>query len=116
MKPDKPTEKQRILQILEAIDLIQEFANHTGLEDFSNDQKSYYACLFQYAIIGEAVVHMNSELLKKYDYPWYKVKSFRNFILHEYHAIDARVVWDTTRIVLPGLKEMLEKILKDEFE
>lgn len=116
MKPDKPTEKQRILHILEAIDLIQEFANHTGLEDFSNDQKSYYACLFQYAIIGEAVAHMNSELLKKYDYPWYKVKSFRNFILHEYHAIDARVVWDTTRIVLPGLKEMLEKILKDAFE
>jgi uncharacterized protein with HEPN domain len=116
MKPDKPTEKQRILHILEAIELIQKFSNHTGLEDFSNDQKSYYACLFQYAIIGEAVVHMNPELLKKYDYPWYKVKSFRNFILHEYHAIDARVVWDTTRIVLPGLKEMLEKILKDEFE
>ena len=35
--------------------------------------------------------------------------------MHEYHAIDARVVWDTTRLVLPGFKEIIEHILEKEF-
>lgn len=116
MKPNKPSEKERIEHIINAIILIQDYTKDHTLESFSNDSKTYFACLFQYTIIGEAVVKMNPDVLKKYNYPWYKVKSFRNFILHEYHAIDERVVWDTTRIVLPGLKEMMETILSIEYK
>ena len=45
-----------------------------------------------------------------------KVKSFRNFIMHEYHAVDARVVWDTIILVLPGFIDIVEQILENEFE
>ncbi|WP_350149721.1 HepT-like ribonuclease domain-containing protein [Imperialibacter sp.] len=69
----------------------------------------------QYTIIGEATASIDSSVLEKYDYPWYKVKSFRNFILHEYHAVEMRVIWDTTTEILPGLKEMMEEILTKEF-
>ncbi|WP_350122120.1 HepT-like ribonuclease domain-containing protein [Imperialibacter sp.] len=66
-------------------------------------------------MIGEATASIDSSVLEKYDYPWYKVKSFRNFILHEYHAVEMRVIWDTTTEILPGLKEMMEEILTKEF-
>jgi uncharacterized protein with HEPN domain len=41
---------------------------------------------------------------ERIEHPWYKVKSFRNFILHEYHAIKMDVIWDTTIVVIPELK------------
>ena len=115
MKPDKPSSKERIEHILSAIRLIGAFTDGFTFEDFKNDEKTYSACLYQYTIIGEASVNIEDEILRKYDYPCYKVKSFRNFILHKYHAIDERVVWDTTRIVLPGLQQVLQKILNNEF-
>ena len=116
MKPDKPASKERIEHILAAIELIQSFTqNHYSSDSFSLDDQTYYACLYQYTIIGEAVVNIDPVILAKYEYPWRRVKSFRNYILHEYHAIDKRVVWETTRVILPGLKELMLKILKNEF-
>ena len=61
-------------------------------------------------------MNIDDEILKKYDYPWYKVKSFRNFIMHEYHAVDARVVWDTIILILPGFTDIVEQILEREFK
>lgn len=115
MKPDKPTSRERIEHILEAVQYIQSFTEGYSKDKFEQDVKVYYACLYQYAVIGEAIVNIDNEILQKYTYPWYKVRSFRNFIMHEYHAIDARVVWDTTTLVLPGFKEIIEQILKKEF-
>jgi len=44
---------------------------------------------------------------ERLEYPWHKVKSFRNFILHEYHAIKMDVIWDTTVMVIPELKQVI---------
>lgn len=115
MKFDKPSGKERVEHIVDAIKLIQEYTKNHSSESFMQDEKSYFACLYQFTIIGEAVANSDSEILSKYDYPWYKVKSFRNFILHEYHAIDKRVIWDTTRKVLPELLDLMETILQNEF-
>jgi len=36
--------------------------------------------------------------------------------MHEYHAVDARVVWDTIQLVLPGFRKRIREILAKEFE
>ncbi len=115
MKPVKPTSKERVEHVLNAIQLIESFSQNYTLQSFLEDKKTLYACLYQYTIIGEATANIGNTILKKYDYPWSKVKSFRNFILHEYHAIEMRVIWHTTWETLPGLKEMMQKILANEF-
>ena len=115
MKPDTPTTKDRVHHVLRAIDLIQSFASDHTQESFINDEKSFSASLYQFAIIAEASSHVESSILEKYTYPWYKVKSFRNFILHSYHGIERRVIWNTILDVLPGLKNVFEEILKKEF-
>ena len=33
--------------------------------------------------------------------------------MHEYHAVDARVVWDTIILILPGFRDIVEKIVKE---
>jgi len=79
------------------------------------DEKTISACLYQFAIIGEATRHIDYEILEKHTYPWYKIKAFRNFILHEYHGIEMKVVWDAAINFLPDLKEVMERILREEF-
>jgi uncharacterized protein with HEPN domain len=116
MKKDKPTSKERAEHILEAIENIKRFTYpHSQLSTFLADDRTISACLYQYTIIGEALVNIDTEILEKYKYPWHKVKSFRNFILHDYDGIEMRLVWDTTMDILPGLKDIMEKILRNEF-
>jgi len=115
MKPDKPTSKERVEHALKAIASIQSFIRPHTLKSFLEDEKTISACLYQYSIIGEATFQVEYGILEKYEYPWHKVKSFRNFFLHEYHAIEMRVIWDTTTEILPGLKDLLLNILENEF-
>jgi len=115
MKPDKPTDRVRLEHIVQAIDLITSFTATLNLKKFLKDEKTISACLYQYAIIAEAIMHVDKKILDKYPYPWHKVKSFRNFILHEYHAIEMRVLWDTNIENLPELRKLVVEILQKEF-
>lgn len=74
------------------------------------------AVLFQLTVIGEAIQHVEDEILMKYDYPWYKVRSFRNLIAHEYFNIKMSAVWQIIEKDLSGLKEQLLIILAKEFK
>ncbi len=115
MKNSSISNKERLVHILEAINLIEEFTNNLTKQSFLNDKVIQSAVLFQFSIIGEAIVQIDSGVLEKYDYPWHYVRSFRNFILHEYHAIEIWVVWETIIYNLPEIKHRVQNILKQEF-
>jgi uncharacterized protein with HEPN domain len=83
---------------------------------FLNDRVLINAALFQFAIIGEAIVQVDSDVLAKYEYPWHKVRGFRNFILHEYHAIEFRIVWEAIQKDLPELKKVIHAISQTNFK
>jgi len=114
MKPGKPDNIERIEHIISAIDIILSYTERIAFDDFAKDSKTYFATLYQFTIIGEAVANLDSSIMDNYKYPWYKVKSFRNFILHEYHAIDERVVWNTAKIILPEFRKVMVGILENE--
>ena len=115
MKNNKLFDKERLEHVLHAIRLIESFTINITLENFTDDEKTTSACLFQYAVIAEAINRLDPATLEKYNYPWHKVRSFRNFILHEYHAIEMRVIWDTTKEILPELKKHILEIINNEF-
>ena len=73
------------------------------------------AVLYQFSVIGEAINHVEDEKLDKYDYPWHKVRSFRNLIAHEYFKIKLIAVWQIVQKDLPKLKEVVNQILSTEF-
>lgn len=115
MRDSKMTGKERLLHIHQAITDIQLYTNGVAKDSFLANRVLIDATLFQFAIIGEAIIHIDDELLSKYDYPWYKVRGFRNFIIHEYHAIEFRIVWEAIEKDLPELKRIAEQILDGEF-
>ena len=115
MKNQKITNRDRLSHILDSICTIEDFISEYSKSTFLEERKTIDATLFQFAVIGEAIVHVDEKILDKYDFPWYKVRAFRNFILHEYHAIEDKVIWDTIKKDLPLLEDIIEQILRSEF-
>ena len=68
----------RLTHILEACGTIRRYIEGLDNEDFLNDPKTRDAIIYQLIIIGEAVIHTDNELLEKYNYPWFKIRAFRN--------------------------------------
>ena len=112
---DKPTPKERIEHIIEAIRLIKEFVSGLDETAFVADIKVQSAVQYQFLIIGEAIRHIDSTILSKYDYPWHIPKSFRNFIIHVYHGIKIERIYYATQDLEP-LNKQIKLILKNEFE
>ena len=115
MKDSRKDSYERLIHIQKTILEIESFTNNVSINDFLNDRLLSSAVLFQFSVIGEAVIHIETSLLKKYEYPWYRVRAFRNLISHEHFQIKLEAVWDIIINDLPGLKEVIESILKISF-
>ncbi len=111
---DKPTPKQRVEHIISAIQLINQFVDGEDEVSFLKDIKLQSAVQYQFLIIGEAVRHIDDEILAKYNYPWHIPRSFRNFIIHVYHGIRMERIFYATQD-LETLENILKNILKNEF-
>jgi uncharacterized protein with HEPN domain len=116
MRKDTHLESLKRLQHIEkAIDSIKKYVVNENVETFCNNSLVHDAVLFQFSVIGEAINHVEYEILEKYDYPWHKVRSFRNLISHEYFNVKLQSVWQTVQSDLPGLKEVIQIIIRNEF-
>ncbi len=79
-----------ILNMLESIQKILDYsAKFENADDFYNDTKSFDATMMNFVIIGEMVEKLSSDFLtdteNKID--WFKIKSFRNIVAHNLHAV-----------------------------
>lgn len=106
--------KDRIIHILQAIDAIHTFMQDIEEASFLHDLEKQSAVQYQFLIIGEAIKHIDISLLEKYDYPWHIPRSFRNFIIHEYHGIQMNRVFHATQDLVT-LDKILKYILQHEF-
>lgn len=115
MKDSHQESKKRLEHILKAIDDLESFVQNESLESFCKNTILNNAVLYNFTIIGEALIHVESDKLANYDYPWYKVRSFRNMIANEYFNIKLSAVRKITQNDLPELKIAIQTILKQEF-
>jgi uncharacterized protein with HEPN domain len=107
--------RNRLQHISEAIELINKYVSNETLDTFCANDLIHNAVLFQFSIIGEAINFVASDLLDQYDYPWYKVRSFRNLIAHEYFNIKMEAVWQIIQTDLIKLQIIIQSILVKEF-
>lgn len=105
----------RLQHILQAIATIEKFTKGETEKTFCENDMLQDAVMMQFIIIGEAIIHVENEKLDKYKYPWYKVKSFRNMIAHEYFNIKFSAVWQIVENELEQLKMIVNTILEKEF-
>ena len=102
----------RIDDILKCIEVIERHIQGKSLHDFEQDDMLQGGIQFQFLIIGEAVGSISYKRLEQYPFPWYLPKSFRNFIIHEYHQVKLERIYNAC-FSLSELKTICLSMKKD---
>ena len=98
--------------IIEAINLIEEFTEGMEFEDFQRDRKTQFAVIRALEIIGEAAKNIPTEFQRKHpEVPWGEMARMRDKLIHAYFGVDLCVVWRTVKEDIPLLKHLLEGLV-----
>jgi uncharacterized protein with HEPN domain len=92
--------------ILDSINKIDDFIQGiTNSKAFYEDEKTFDSVLMNFVVIGESVAKLEKEFREMHpNVSWNKIKSFRNFIAHNYFGIDAEEVWQFDPLSSPQTK------------
>ena len=103
-----------IKDILEAISKIEQFTQGMDYRTFVNDEKTVFAVIRAFEIIGEAAKNVSQSIKTKYaNVPWREMSGIRDKLIHEYFGVIYKVIWQTIKEDIPPLKPNIEQILKD---
>jgi uncharacterized protein with HEPN domain len=116
MKFNPQESHRRLLHILNAVRAIQKYSIATDKASFCINSLIQDAILYQFTVIGEAIKHVDTDILNKYPYPWYKVRAFRNLVAHEYFNVKLSAVWQIIENDLPELETQIQSIIYNEFQ
>lgn len=119
MSDNQQTIRDRLEDILESIELIQEWSEgRTTVNDFmtsSTGVMAFNACVMRFQVIGEHVGKLlkdDSKPLDAYqDIPWQAIYGLRNIISHEYANIDEDIIVSVINDDLAPLKSAIEELL-----
>ena len=119
MSDNQSTIHDRLEDILESINLIQEWSKgRKTVDDFilsSTGVMAFNACVMRFQVIGEHVGKLlgNEENpLERYQQiPWHAIYGLRNIISHEYANIDEEVIVSAINNDLVPLKSVIEELL-----
>ena len=105
-------ERERLLDILEAIERIEKYAED-GKEAFESDELIQTWVVYHITIIGEACRALPNEFKARYaNVPWADIVGMRNILVHQYFGIDIDAVWSVVEHDIPELKLNVNAILK----
>jgi uncharacterized protein with HEPN domain len=104
-------DRERLLDIQEAITNIRKYAQH-GRREFENEELIQTWIIHHLLILGEAVAALSDVFKEQHsDIPWSKIVGMRNVLIHNYFGIDHEVVWSVVEEDLPELQRYIEALL-----
>jgi len=106
-------DRQRLVDILDAIDRIR---RHTGAgrAAFEGDELIQVWVLHHLQLIGEAARRLSEEVRTRHpEIPWAAIVALRNFLVHDYFAVNLDIVWKVVDRDLPALRNQVEAALKE---
>jgi uncharacterized protein with HEPN domain len=104
--------RERLLDILEAIDKIDRFAG-MSCERFESDEMLQIWIIHHLQIIGEAASRLTQQFLDEHpEVQWNKIIGMRHILVHGYFEIDYEIVWQTVINDLPKLKAQIQRLIE----
>jgi uncharacterized protein with HEPN domain len=104
---------QRLADIRDNINAIDEFVSGLTPSGFSRDRKTVYAVTRALEIISEASRRLSDDLKNRHpNIDWAAVAASGNVYRHEYEAVDTTLLWHTIKRELPVLLEAVSEELK----
>lgn len=105
--------------IVQACEKVETMVQDLDKEDFMDrDWITREAILRQLEIIGEATKRISDEFKSKYpEISWRDIAGMRDYLVHEYFAVNYEMAWETAISDIPKLKKkILEIALKENIK
>lgn len=93
---------------------IQEYTDGLSKSDVLDDKMRFDAVLMNLYVIGEAAKKLPLEARERYaNVDWRRVAGMRDFIAHQYFALDLDIIWDAVENDIPALHDEVRTILAE---
>ncbi len=103
--------RERLDDIIEAIDRILAYADGFTYEQFCDDQRTVDAVIRNLTVLGEAACHIPDDVQASTPtIPWADMRGIRNIVVHEYFGVSLAILWETVQRDLPGLVDPLQQL------
>jgi uncharacterized protein with HEPN domain len=106
-----------VLDIVLACRRIARFIGDSDDASFLDDERTQWAVVSQFTLIGEAAKRLPEEFRDQHaSIPWPQIMGMRNRVVHGYDKIDWPLVWITAKRDIPPLLRSLESLVPEEDE
>ena len=106
--------KDYLMDLIEAIDKMEQFAKDLTYEDFKKDEKTIFAVIRALEVMGEAAKKIPAGVRNKYKHvPWKQIAGMRDKLIHEYFGVNTQVIWKTVKEDIPLVKPIIKKMAGD---
>lgn len=104
-----------LADIQEASQNISQFISEMAWEEFAQDQKTIYAVVRAFEIIGEAAKKVPLSVQKRHpNVPWKQMAGMRDKLIHEYFGVNYEVLWKTAQEDIPPVQKLIAMVLEEE--
>ena len=98
--------------IFRSMTLTQEFIRDCTFKDFDSDEKTQYAVIRCFEVIGEAVKQLPDDFRNMHpQIPWKAMAGMRDRLIHGYDVVDKEIVWNTVTNTIPELIKQMNKLM-----
>jgi uncharacterized protein with HEPN domain len=98
--------------ILHHVDLAARFIAGFDYQAFHNDQRTVYAVTRCLEVISEASRRLSDEIKDRHpEIAWKEMAGAGNVYRHDYEDVASRRIWETVRLALPPLRQVVEQEL-----
>ena len=99
--------------IAESIEKIKVYIGKQSYQEFLSDNKTIDAVIRNFEIIGEAANRIPEEIKDRFtEVNWFRIRGFRNRIVHDYMGIDYEIVWSIIKNDIDKLELEIKAIIE----